>query len=131
MPDVIPDLWPEDIVVTHVRTPLAILQHQAAQLREKTKNLLEAEVDTNRVEEHVEYYFELIAPALYRYRYRLFRVRHHQDMVYPALVEGTAPADSGTANTEQEFIELIGKVLRSNKAKAVIQSLIAQSIEKK
>ena len=50
----IPDLWPAEVAITTVLSPLAILRHQAGQLRRKTKNILEAEVLSEKfVEEPV------------------------------------------------------------------------------
>lgn len=150
MPDLIPDLWPDDIAVTDVVTPLAIMGYQAGQLRARTQGLLEGEVQTALDDGWTHHYFDLIAPALDRYRYRLFTARHRNEMVYPVIVEsvcleeknqGSAllqalknPELLGEKNggpqeaaTQREFIELVGRILRSNHAKSVIQSLIAQS----
>lgn len=146
MPSAIPDLWPDEVAVTDVLTPSAIMRYQAGQLREKTKSLLEGEVQTAENEGWKLHSFDLLAPALNRYRYRLFSARHRKEMVYPVIVESPCLESKATRNalldalggaaiplgqseaaTQQEFIDLIGKVLRSDHAKSVIQSLIAQS----
>jgi hypothetical protein len=40
------DLWPEDVTVTDVLPPVAIMRQQAALLGDKTQNLVQAEVTT-------------------------------------------------------------------------------------
>jgi hypothetical protein len=129
MPDTIPDLWPDEVAVTDVITPLAILNYQASQLRQKTKNLLEAEVSTDHVSKkgYVLHHFELIAPALGRYRYRLFTAGHKDEFVYPVEVKTNEGEEPIEAATQQEFLKVLGQVLWSSRARSVIQSLIAQS----
>jgi hypothetical protein len=133
----IPDLWPSDVAVTEVLTPLAILRYQAGQLRAKSKGLLEAEVTTETVDEDrtAHLYLELVAPALDRYRYRLLHAWHANDFVYPVNVQSNVrdepflPPGSQppVAATQEQFLELVGAILSSSKAKSVVQSLIAQS----
>lgn len=128
MPDVIRDLWPSD-VATDVVTPVAILRFQGAQLRKKTKNLLEADVVTEADSGWVVHHFDLVAPALDNYRYRLFSVRHKERIVYPAHIEGTTGAALPPSPTQSKFMDVLGEVLQSNEAKSVIHSLIAESNE--
>jgi hypothetical protein len=141
MPDTIPDLWPEDVTAPTVLTPLAILRFQAGQLRQRTKGLLEADVQTqNLLEGRVQHSFDLIAPALNRYRYRLFTVEHDLEMVYPVTVSaegvgfpvnqlfvGETPAAS--AFTQDQFLELVARILKADHVRSAIQSLLARSNE--
>ncbi|MGH7171820.1 MAG: hypothetical protein ACRELG_16205 [Gemmataceae bacterium] len=145
MPDLIPDLWPEDVQPLTVLTPLAILRFQAGQLRQRTNGLLEAEVQSSeRVDSRMQHSFDLIAPALNRYRYRLFTVDHEQQMVYPVRVDfpeqesvedpprgGRSlklPA-SDWATTQDEFLKEIARILQSPRVRSVIHSLLARSNE--
>lgn len=151
MPDMIPDLWPADVVTTVV-TPLAIMRFQAGQLRQRTGNLLQGDIQTEADFDKgwTQHHFELVAPALDHYRYRLFTARHRADLVYPVVVESACIEGEGEgearfpvvtqalqsalkrtgppeAATQQEFIELVGNIFRSKKARSVIHSLIARS----
>jgi hypothetical protein len=117
MPDVIPDLWPDDLAAPTVLTPLAILKFQAGQLRQRTKGLLEVDIQTQEKTNgnlHLQHSFDLIAPALNRYRYRLFTVEHDEQMVYPVTVyaEGVGfPVDEpffeqhASAATQDQFLK--------------------------
>ena len=127
------DLWPKEIEQV-VLTPLAIMRIQAAILRDKTKNLLEAEIESTEIPTNrIKHTFILVAPALERYTYSLFAVKHDVGLVYPAAVESQAVQDvwknDAVAATQEEFTHLIFKVLNDNKTKAVISSLLARSNE--
>jgi hypothetical protein len=131
----IPDLWPTDVTVTDVLSPATILRYQAGQLRGKTRNLLEAEVETVPGENEVTIEFYVVAPALDRYRYLLFSVKHRPDLVYPATIVAECFNVSGyerpEADGQQEFTKLVGQVLSSRETRSVIHSLIAKSNEGK
>lgn len=121
------DLWPEDIA-TNVSelTPVAILKQQASLLGDKTKNLVEAQVETRAVDfqRFLEHSFYIVAPALDHYRYLLFRVTH-PGTLYP--VEIVSQDHKESAGSETEFIEKIRGILSSEKTRKLVQSLIAQS----
>src|SRR5947207_958727 len=99
----IPDLWPDDLTTSNVRTPVAILREQAEKLGAKTNRLVLAEVRQNlNVARCFEYNFSLSAPALGHYRYHLFSVLYGLDL-YPLTInhQGTEVE----VNSEAEFIE--------------------------
>ncbi len=134
----IQDLWPHDVAVADVLSPLVIMRHQAGQLRARTKNLLEAEVRTSTAGRKKRHEFFIVAPALNRYRYLLFAVEHDEQMVYPVTViagcfdnpnfdDGEYPSASG----QEEFIALLKKVISNPTTKTIIHSLIAQINESK
>jgi len=146
----IPDLWSDDIKVDVV-TPLAILRAQVGSIQRKTKGLLQAEVTTTTSDAGwVRHQLDLIAPVLDGYRHRLFAATHEKDLVYPVKIEAEcfrpeSPEDFAqlfsavtkfqkderpTAQTEQEFIELLSQVLHSGEVRSIIQSLIARSNER-
>ena len=136
MPATIPDLWPNDLAVANVLTPLAIMRYQAGQLLQKTKGLLEAEVESGSNKERTIHAFEIVAPALGRYRYRLFTASHRPDLVYPVRVNapfqfvyGRASVSEIDVPSQDELFSAIGAILNATQARSVIQSLIAQSNE--
>jgi hypothetical protein len=139
----IPNLWPDDISID-VLPPLALLRTQASLLNKITKGILEAEVTTatNHESEAVQHQLDLIAPALDGYRYRLLTAKHQKDLLYPVTVEAACfpPVEdeyigedsySRQADTQQEFMKLVGQVLRSGEVRSVIQSLIARTNEER
>lgn len=129
----IPDLWPTGVTVPEVLSPATILRYQAGQLRAKTRNLLEGEIEIVPEEDQVKIEFYVVAPALDRYRYLLFSVRHGPELVYPATIDAPGVVGefgvSPEADGQQEFTELIGQVLSSRQTRSVIHSLIARSNE--
>ena len=70
------DLWPEEIDIEKlpsIITPISILKEQASLLGQKTKNIVEAEVkSTDAGNSQISVTFNLVAPALNKYRYQLF-----------------------------------------------------------
>src|SRR5881296_859505 len=89
------DLWGE-IQPPDVRTPVSILREQAALLGQKTKNLVEASVETTSSGGTFYHTFKLVAPALDNYTYQLFRIRHGIQL-YPVYVEGPLYSDDDYA----------------------------------
>jgi hypothetical protein len=80
------DLWPEQLEDDTMRSPVSVLQEQAALLGSKTKNLVQAEVEIgNTANDNFLYHFFIVAPTLNNYHYRLFSVEHGITL-YPALI---------------------------------------------
>lgn len=141
MASAVPVLWSDDIKVDVV-SPVAILRAQVGPLRERTKGILEAEISAESSERGVErLHFDLVAPLLENYHHRILTAVHSRNLVYPVSVEAECfRPDPGSldeqfdwrpsAATEQEFIDVIGRVLRSSEVRAVIHSLIARSNDK-
>ena len=127
MANAVPDLWPDEVANVDMLTPLAILRIQAGQLQKKTKGLVEAEIDPEPDQEAEHYYFDIIAPALNRYRYRLLHVFHKRDQVYPVYVEDL----TGRCATQEEFVRALSDIFSSSNTRSVISSIIAQSNEKR
>ena len=75
-----PDFW-GDIGADPVRSPVAVLREQAALLGSKTKNLVEARVETSTFRDTFRHAFLLVVPTL-DYQYQLFSVSHGLEM-YP------------------------------------------------
>ena len=126
----IPDLWPGDLTVD-VLSPLAILRAQASLLEQKTKGLLRAEVTTNVVEKKdVQHQFDIVAPALNKYRYRVLVASHKPDLVYPVVIRWSPDAYE-IEYSESELLHALGNILSSVSVRSVIDSLIAKSNEAK
>src|SRR5690348_9267162 len=140
MASTIPILWSDDIKVDIV-TPVAILRAQTGPIGQMTKGLLTAEVTTTTSEAgRTRHHLDLIAPVLNGYRHRLLAATHEKDLVYPVTVEAECfqpdpptgisailseaarPASDWrpVANTEQEFIELVSRALRSGEVRSII-----------
>jgi hypothetical protein len=85
MPDPIEDLWP-DLNPIAIVTPASILKTQAAALSQKTRGLLQGEVETWSAEQTIYHQLTLVVPALENYRYSLLRI-HHSPTLYPVYVD--------------------------------------------
>ena len=146
------DLWPEDIGYSDMKSPLTILKEQASILGSKTKNLVNAEVRIadimdiklqnlnvkHSVEDNTKYDFSynfyITAPALNNYRYRLFTIFFDIGL-YPVnfMLDGEiqkqiCPLKKPTkANSESEFMQILGHIFNSDRTRTIISSLISQS----
>ncbi|MCH8828670.1 MAG: hypothetical protein IID45_03730 [Planctomycetes bacterium] len=134
MTDPLQSLWPEDVEVEDVLTPLTILKFQADELKKRTNGRLRAEIETAVEDSDVTHLFDVIAPSLNNYRIRLLTVCHNCDRVYPAKVQSDAIKltwrQSSAAPTQSEFSDLIGKILQSDFTRSLVQSLLARISEK-
>lgn len=144
------DLWPNDLGLVDIKSPLSILKDQASMLGQKTQMIVKAEVGRGNVEYYFRsanikkedlkkffYDFYIVAPVLENYRYRLFGIMHDIDL-YPVefLLDVEIEeeiigeeVDLLVAHSESHFIDMLGRILNSNKTKKVIRSLLAQSRE--
>jgi len=145
------DLWPEKLESAKIRPPVAILKEQASLLGQKTKNVVEgavSEVFTDDEEKTMEYSFNLVAPALGGYRYRLFTMSHDIRM-YPLIitmdgeifqeVNPEKPEKESVqdmlmrnknqvkAGNEAEFLALLKKIFAATKTRQIIAAILAQS----
>jgi hypothetical protein len=147
MTNAIPDLWPTDINVD-VLPPIAILKAQEGLLARKTQGMLVARLTTMESENLIQHQLDLLAPSLNFYRERLLSATHGRAMVYPVTVTadcfrpkpGTQmdaitfpvehpliqPLPQREAATDEEFVQLVEKVLHSAEVRALIHSLIAR-----
>lgn len=128
------NLWPEDIAVTDAVAPVSILKEQASLLGKRTKNLVEGSVtpsfrDLNLLlrNNKFSYDFDVVAPALNGYRYRLFNVSHGVEF-YPLTIDSAALNTSDfKVDNEEEFLKALEVIFSLEKTKGIIGSLIAQS----
>jgi hypothetical protein len=124
------DLWPKDISVSDLVSPVTVLKEQAALLGTKTKNLVEGKVELSESGgNQFVYVFYLVAPALKNYRYRLLSVAYPVEF-FPATINFEANNKGGyIAKDYDEFVKKLGEVLSHEKTKAVVKALISQSQE--
>lgn len=146
------NLWPIDIRATSKQlSPVAILKRQASLLGERTKNLVEAEVETKATDHQkkLQHWFYLVAPALDFYKYPLFRVEHSPTQFYPLMIRFIGSAETSTkgdrsgkfegitsreqvmmlrVKSEAEFTAHLKTIFAADETKKVIQSLIDQSV---
>lgn len=139
-----PDLWPDEITTSGMKAPATILKEQASYLGEKTNNLVRAYVLRIEAPPRVRkddfgYGFALRAPALDDYRYRLFTI-WHSIVLYPVTFDvdqdifeeiGDYKLDEDMtgflALTEEDMLDILSRIFRSQKTTRIIDSLIAQS----
>ncbi len=140
------DLWPNDIDAQVAKAPVSVLKAQAALLGQKTDNLVEAKVKnfTKDGKASFEYQFFLESKVI-GYSYRLFSVLYSINL-YPVLFvldsdiqkellqkrllekykNSTEGKNSFWVQSEEEFIDLLGEILKSDKTKQIIRALLAQ-----
>jgi hypothetical protein len=149
MSTAIDDLWPADIAsVTEEMPPITILKQQASLLGRKTKNIVEAKVETTStdIEGVLRHTLYLVAPALNFYRYPLIDVEHKVTSMYPAKVrvrwlekprkepstlDDIWDLQNAPADNEGEFKNKLKSIFADEETKRVIGVLLAQSVGKK
>ncbi len=148
------DLWPDNIETIDTKSPVAILKEQAALLGQRTKNLVEAQVIRGQLpsiddiklatslsklpplaEPTFVYDFLITAPPLDFYTYRAFTIQHSIDL-YPVRIWADqdirieiAPEGAKRiieAASKAEFVEILAKILATEKISRVISALLAQ-----
>lgn len=140
------DLWPKNIDTPKVKAPVTILREQALLLGEKTNNLVEAKVKNFTRQDKSQFEYELLLAAkAIGYSYRILTILYSIDL-YPVtflvdtdikkeLDEKGVAKDysedgerSFTVATESEFLDFLGKVLKSEKTIRVIHALLSQQV---
>lgn len=121
------DLWPDDLGAQPTdKTPLVILREQAAKLGEKTGNVVEGEVSVHPHPDGKSLSIRLtvIAPALGGYEYVLLEATQPVEL-YPV----TMHFEDGrwVANDERGFKQYLKNLFNSQRTKALIANLVAQS----
>ena len=114
------DFWGE-LVPVEVRTPVSIMREQAALLGTKTRNLVEATVETGTQFGRFNHSFLLLVPALGLYKYELFRIEHDVDLYPVTVVIGT---QGEQLDNEQQFIDWLKRKLSDRETKQLIGNLL-------
>jgi hypothetical protein len=133
------DLWPNDLGTVTTKSPLTILKEQASLLGAKTKNIVKAKLQKSASNWGVPFNYDFIlnAPALDNYSYRLFIIAYDVDL-YPvrffvddAIAEemGIKPREVLIATGEEQLIEILARILGSQKTRHVIHAILSQSTD--
>lgn len=135
-------LWPADIGHVDVKTPAAILREQASLLGDKTQNIVTAKVKKGESREDPFYYTFYLVASSYSYQYKLFAISYGfkyypvqfyveediKELLSGYMSKSLKQESQGpTANSEEEFLEIVGKIFNAEKTKRIINALIAES----
>lgn len=132
----IDDLWPEDISAPEGEIPpITILKQQASLLGHRTRNLIEAEVETGTsdYQRYLRHTLFLVAPALNFYRHPLLEVEHDATQMYPATVRASLSGNETSkprrikVRNSNEFKKALMGIFSDEETKKAIGSLLAQS----
>lgn len=127
------DLWPDfDFDQKPFRTPKEILQEQAKALTDKTQNKIRGRVSHGLKGQVFTARFEIQAPNLGGYRYRVLQVEYGLAEVYPAALtpdsdiaaELSLPGETVEVADEKALNEWLAKVFASDKLQKVVYSLM-------
>jgi hypothetical protein len=137
------DLWPSDLALETVVTPVSILRTQAKLLGERTQGLLEGEVNTWTQGSDVYHDLNVVVPALGNYKYRLLRV-HHPVTLYPIFVDDEpmpyghirmiqpqpiVMLGEGGMKDEDAFREWLRRTLAGEETRHILANLYAQATQ--
>jgi hypothetical protein len=148
------DLWPKDLPTMTMTSPVTILREQASLLGTKTRNIVKAEVRRYNpspvpVSRHVAsakpsaaaqepfcFSFNLVAPVLGNYTYRLFTVAYDVNRYratissdYDIAQEEFAYQGELDVSNDAEFKECLSRILGSQNTLKVITALLSQSTD--
>jgi hypothetical protein len=135
------DLWPNIKDVPKRKTPSIILEEQASLLKEKTQDIVQAEIKRTTMvvfkEEIIKlpfiYEFFIKAPIL-KYKYKLFSIAY-DILLYPTYFDIDreieqemlgGKQDRINANNEEEYLEILKRIFNSQKTIKIIQAIISQ-----
>jgi hypothetical protein len=135
-----------------VRSPASILVEQADLLARQTNGILVGELTSHDSEgekgDETGLALDIVVPALDGFRQRILVAKHAVGMPYPVRVdadvfrvrlpppplrplrEALEAKPPNRADSDTEFIEVVGKVLRSPHVTSVAQSLLALANER-
>ncbi len=115
------DLWPGNIAESNLVSPVTILKEQAVLLGEKTKQLVQGEVDTQAVGNMITHRFSIVAPTM-NYRYELLKISH-QVAFYPLTLHFLS---STSVPSEADLKENLKRIFSSQHTLNVVHSILAQ-----
>jgi hypothetical protein len=145
----IQSLWPAQIRAG-VQSPWAILFPQAEALATQTGGVLIGEVKRRDDDGKVVLTFDIVVPGLDGYRDRILSATYDRERFYPVTVDADIfrmprsaklrlslpnppnagqPGPENVADSDQELINLVGKVLQSSQVVSLAQSLIARATD--
>ncbi|MDQ6787846.1 MAG: hypothetical protein M3033_13650 [Acidobacteriota bacterium] len=126
------DLWGE-LEVAPIKTPVSILREQGSLLEQKTKGVLTVSIPSSQQasgnEARFVHSFSIRVPSL-NYTYLLFSITH-KITLYPVTFIGAPEILEGKsskiAKDEQEFLKILGQILKSQKTQSILNALLSQS----
>ena len=126
MPNELPDLWPEDFGGDeNLITPSTILKQAAAQLGNRTQQLVTADATTSMKGNRFIHSFWIEVPSL-SYRYKLFEVEHDVNGFYPLQTDEWVDYRKIELQSQDELQEFLKKMFASDKTKKLIDTLLKQ-----
>jgi hypothetical protein len=125
------NLWGELPEMDDTVTPLMIMRDQANVLRDATKGVLVANIETTPLAMgRMRHDFYLVAPLLNNYRHLLFSVEHGIE-AYPVSVTVTFahvnPKNKVPCKDQTAFENLLAIILKHKETQSALSSLIANS----
>jgi hypothetical protein len=128
MSDEIEDLWGE-LPTERIATPVAVLRRQATLLNEKTSGLLGgrlgSEPATMAGEKGIFNRFYITAPSLSNFSVEILRL-FTPTVLYPCYLKASWESKMREIADDQALKEGVYEILRSEKVRAIVRSLLAQ-----
>lgn len=126
------NLWPSFGEIEKIKTPKIILQEQAILLEKSSSGFLTTLVTTTPHPTQFNRYIHLMtltAPKVENFTANVVMVEHDAIELYPlSVVARIRPMSVNyTAETEEEYLELLSKLFAEKEMVNTIQSLLAQS----
>ena len=120
-----PDLWPNDFGTLQMTPPIVILREQAEIISTKTGGKIVGQVQTRKHGEGFAHVFNLVAPLLDDYTYRLVVVTHTVHL-YPAEVHVDLGNKTYLSHSPGELENELRTLFSSEQTKRVIAAILAQ-----
>jgi hypothetical protein len=121
------DLWGDFEVPENVQTPFGILQEQASIFSKKTNYVLLARAKREDGSfGRLAASLHIVSGALNNYDLEVLGIEHGIEM-YPVKIIDQLNNQRYEGKDEKQFLELLARVLQSEKLKRVVSSLMVQS----
>lgn len=134
----IKNLWPDDLLEgENYILPITVLQEQARFLNEMTRNILVANINTQKVSVAVQnknetkpailHTLKIVAPAIGNYDFELVRLVQEEMLPYPLRIYSPLTEQRFEVNNSEELEHALSQVFNEDKTISTIQSLLIQS----
>jgi hypothetical protein len=122
------NLWGDLPVIKDQKTPFQVLREQAGILTKLCRGLLEGRAMQSEQTDprYFVYRLSIVAPSLNGYTLSVLWVRHGITL-YPIAMGDEIAGKQYNAQSEAEFIALLGQILSSPSTKKVLESLLLQA----
>ncbi len=125
------NLWSDEIGQATLKVPKTILSEQATYFNEMTKNKLVAKINSKHSlysgENVIVHDFDIVSPSLGNYTFTLFSVRHKIQMYPMSINFSLSEEDVFTVNNEEEFEDILSKIMTHKSTVNAINGLLAQA----